>query len=238
MHWTPISSNNSVENSHLTPPLRVWKSRTENTPFPVQFEFTQICDMLMFRLSRWRGRQSLVENCFSLSAYYFQTNTLRGKCVPSSLCFLSENRKEEEQSCLAAIVILWLPTCTHLIRRWEKSGPISLVRKLFAVFVILEEKRVGSWVGQRRERVEFENKSFLGKGTVALPLHLTSSRASQHWPHPPTSQWESSLLPFSSLPLPFLFHLPPAVFSFLNPPPYTIFFSSAFWIFHIFLYVV
>lgn len=169
MHWKPISPYNPTENSHLTPPLGVWESRTENTRFPVQFEFTQICDMLMFRLSRWWGRQSLVEDCFSLSAYYFQTNTFRGKCAPSSLCFsLSENRKEEEWSCLAVIVLLCLPACAHLIGLWENVLPF-LWWESFAVFVFFRGKRTGCWMRQRKKRGEFENKS-LEKGADAMPL--------------------------------------------------------------------
>lgn len=147
MHGKPISPYNPIENSHLTPPLRVCKSRTENTPFPVQSEFTRIRDMLMFRLSRWRGRRSLVEDCFSLSAYYFQTNTLRGKCAAPSLCFfLSEKSKAEEQSCLALIAILCAHACPV---NWAvvKSGAISLVRKLcrffVCLFVISEKKELG-----------------------------------------------------------------------------------------------
>ena len=62
--------------------------------------------MLMFRLSRWQGRQLLAEDCFSLSAYYFQTNSLRGKLLyllplhPLQL----KKKKTENPGCIIIIL--------------------------------------------------------------------------------------------------------------------------------------
>lgn len=76
----------------------------------------------MFRLSRWQGRQALVEDCFSLSAYYFQTNSLRGRLLYLLPFLLPEKGKERKY--LVVSLSFHVPVCTYLIWVWGRGIPL------------------------------------------------------------------------------------------------------------------
>lgn len=135
----------------------------QSTPFPVQFEFTQIRDMLMFRLSRWQGRQLLVEDCFSLSAYYFQTNSLRGKLLYHLPLLPFELKKKLDiPGCIITIL------CAHM-HPHGMSGLHCLVSLL--LFILFQRKeRAGLAEARKGEEVNLDTKAAWNRRTDVMPL--------------------------------------------------------------------
>lgn len=145
----------------------------ESTPFPVQFEFTQIYDMLMFRLSRWQGRQLLVEDCFSLSAYYFQTNSLRGKLLYLLPLLPLELKKKISRNPWSQYYHPLCPSTPILFGMWYKSSFYCLV-SFSRIYVISKKREIGPGRGKGRRGGEFGNKSCLEQNRCYASIYISN----------------------------------------------------------------
>lgn len=132
----------------------------------------------MFRLSRWQGRQLLVEDCFSLSAYYFQTNSLRGKLL--YLLPLNWKKKKVSRNPWSQYYHPMCASAPILFGMWCKSSFYCLV-SFSCIYVISKKREIGLGRDKERRGGEFGNKSW-----------LEQNKAWQYWPWFPNYLWSSS----------------------------------------------